>query len=60
MLVLSRNEGERIVVGEGENRVVICLVRLDGQRAKIGIEAPKNMPVHREEVYEAIQREKGK
>lgn len=56
MLVLSRLIGERIVIGHD---IVITLVDIrNSEKARIGIEAPQEVPVHREEVYLAIQRER--
>lgn len=58
MLVLSRKRNEGIRIGEnGEIRIVVVEVR--GDKVRFGIEAPTNIPVHRDEVFEAIQREKG-
>jgi carbon storage regulator len=53
MLILSRKLGESIVIN-GNIRVQI--MRVDGDVVKIGIEAPASVPVHRQEVYEEIQR----
>jgi carbon storage regulator len=53
MLILSRKLGESIVI-DGHIRVKI--MRVDGDVVKIGIEAPVSVPVHRQEVYEEIQR----
>ncbi|HZL14455.1 MAG TPA: carbon storage regulator CsrA [Verrucomicrobiae bacterium] len=53
MLILSRKLGESIVI-DGTIRVQI--MRVDGDVVKIGIEAPAEVPVHRQEVYEEIQR----
>jgi carbon storage regulator len=47
MLVLSRREGERIVIGE---RIVVTVVKVDGARVKIGIEAPHETSIRREEL----------
>jgi len=57
MLVLSRQRDESIVIGDN---VVITIVDIRGDKVRLGIEAPGEIPVHRQEVYEAIQREKGK
>ena len=46
MLVLSREKGQKILIGEG---IVIHLVSVKGNRAQIGIEAPKHIPICREE-----------
>lgn len=54
MLVLSRQRDESIIIGDN---VVITIVDVRGDKVKLGIEAPKEIPVHRREVYEAIQRE---
>ncbi len=54
MLVLSRQRDQSIIIGDN---VVITIVDVRGDKVKLGIEAPKEIPVHRQEVYEAIQRE---
>ena len=53
MLILSRKPGESIVI---DGRIVVKIVRLEGDMVKLGIEAPADVPVHRQEVYEEIQR----
>ncbi len=53
MLILSRKPGESIVI-DGHIRVKV--MRLEGDVVKLGIEAPVTVPVHRQEVYEEIQR----
>ncbi len=55
MLVLSRKRDEQIVIAEN---IVITVVEIRGGKVRLGIEAPQDVPVHRKEVYEAIQREK--
>lgn len=54
MLVLSRRTDEVIMIGD-DIRITVCEVR--GDTVRLGIDAPKNLPVHREEVYEAIKRD---
>ncbi|MCA9240923.1 MAG: carbon storage regulator CsrA [Planctomycetales bacterium] len=54
MLVLSRQRDESIIIGDN---VVITVVDVRGDKVRLGIEAPVEIPVHRREVYEAIQRE---
>jgi carbon storage regulator len=54
MLVLSRQRDESIVIGEN---VVVTIVDIRGDKVRLGIEAPGEVPVHRREVYDAIQRE---
>lgn len=51
MLVLSRKKNESIVIA---NDIVITVVEVRGDKVRLGIVAPKDVPVHREEVYEAI------
>lgn len=51
MLVLTRRKNERIHIGES---IVITVVEVRGDKVRIGIDAPKEIPVHREEVYQAI------
>ena len=53
MLILSRKTGESIVI---DGRIHVKVVRVDGETVKVGIEAPSEVPVHRREVYEEIQR----
>jgi carbon storage regulator len=55
MLILSRKVGERIVIGDG---IVLAVVEVQGDRVKLGILAPRDVPVHREEVYTKIQKQK--
>jgi carbon storage regulator len=57
MLVLSRQRDESIVIGDN---VVVTIVDIRGDKVRLGIEAPGEVPVHRQEVYEAIQRENHK
>lgn len=54
MLVLSRKKGESIVIND---EITITVVELRGDKVRIGIAAPPEVPVHRLEVYEAIRRE---
>ena len=53
MLVLSRRQDERIVIGD---QIVITIVEIRGDKVRLGIEVPRDVPVHRREVYDAIQR----
>jgi carbon storage regulator len=55
MLILGRRKSESIVVGEN---VEVVIVDVRGNKVKLGINAPKNVSVHRKEVYEAIELEK--
>ncbi len=54
MLVLSRQRDESIMIGD---KVVITIVDIRGDKVRLGIEAPEEIPVHRQEVYEAIKRD---
>ena len=54
MLVLSRQRDESIIINDN---VVVTIVDIRGDKVRLGIEAPQEIPVHRREVYEAIQRE---
>ncbi|MBA4032878.1 MAG: carbon storage regulator [Planctomyces sp.] len=54
MLVLSRQRDESIFIGDN---IKITIVDIRGDKVRLGIEAPTEVPVHRQEVYEAIQRE---
>ncbi|NBV45375.1 MAG: carbon storage regulator [Planctomycetia bacterium] len=54
MLVLSRQRDESIMIGD---TIVITVVDIRGDKVRLGINAPAEIPVHRQEVYEAIQME---
>lgn len=54
MLVLSRQRDESIIIGDN---IVVTVVDVRGDKVRLGIEAPREVSVHRREVYEAIQRE---
>ena len=53
MLVLSRKVNENIVI---DGRIVVKVVRTEGNFVKLGIEAPADVPVHRQEIYDEIQK----
>lgn len=54
MLVLSRKKDEKIVIGDS---ITLMVIEIRGDKVRLGIEAPRDVTVHREEVYEAIKRE---
>ncbi len=57
MLVLSRKKDERIVINDD---ITIVVVEIRGDKVRLGVEAPPEIPVHRKEVWDSIQRgEKG-
>jgi carbon storage regulator len=53
MLVLSRKKNESIVINDD---ITIVVVEIRGDKVRLGVDAPKEVPVHRQEVYEAIRR----
>jgi carbon storage regulator len=53
MLILSRKIGESIVI---DGKIHVTVMRVEGETVKLGIAAPSEVPVHRKEVYEEIQR----
>ncbi|MFG0332210.1 hypothetical protein Mal4_46390 [Maioricimonas rarisocia] len=57
MLVLSRHRDESIIIGDN---IVITIVDIRGDKVRLGIQAPTEIPVHRQEIYDAIQREKAR
>ena len=56
MLVLSRKKNESIVIN---NDITVTVVEIRGDKVRLGIVAPKEVPVHRQEVYDAIHGGKG-
>lgn len=57
MLVLSRKKNESILI---RDNIRVCIVDIRGDKVRLGIEAPIDVPVHRQEVAEAIRREMGR
>ena len=54
MLVLSRRRNESIVISDN---IIVTIVDVRGDKVRLGIDAPTEIPVHRREIYEAIQKE---
>jgi carbon storage regulator len=54
MLQLAVRLGQRVVIGEGPDQVVVTVVRTGRGKVRLGFEADRRVPIHREEIYEAI------
>lgn len=58
MLVLTRPLGTAVIIGEGENLIEVVILGINGNQIKVGIDAPRSIPVHRKEVFDKINLEK--
>jgi carbon storage regulator len=58
MLILSRRPGETIIIGTGDYKMEVTVLGINGNQTRIGIKAPPQISVHREEIYKKIQAEK--
>lgn len=56
MLILTRRVGEKVMIGDN---VAVIVLGVKGRSVRIGVNAPKSIPVHRKEIYERIQRDIG-
>lgn len=54
MLIIARMVNEKIVIGEGDNRVEVMVTEIRGNKVRLGVHAPKSVSIHREEVYREI------
>ena len=55
MLILTRRIGETLIIGDGDNKIEITPLSTKGNQIRLGITAPKRIPVHREEIYDRIK-----
>ena len=55
MLILTRRQGETLMVGD---EITVTVLSVKGNQVRIGVEAPKHVPVHRKEIWDRIQKEK--
>ncbi|MEK4981477.1 carbon storage regulator CsrA [Bacillus sp. FSL K6-6540] len=54
MLILSRSKGQKIMINDN---IVLSVIEVNGDQVRIGIEAPANVTIYREEIYEAIKQQ---
>ena len=55
MLILTRRQGETLMIGD---EITVTVLSVKGNQVRIGVEAPKQVPVHRKEIWDRIQKEK--
>lgn len=55
MLILTRRVGEKVVIGEN---ITVTILSIKGNQVRVGIDAPRDVTVHREEIYQRILKEK--
>ncbi|MCL5261076.1 MAG: carbon storage regulator [Gammaproteobacteria bacterium] len=54
MLILSRCAGKSIIIGKGDNKVTLIVLGIRGNQVRVGIDAAKDIPVYRDEVYKKL------
>ncbi|MBI3464335.1 MAG: carbon storage regulator [Planctomycetes bacterium] len=59
MLVLSRKKGEQLVVGIGDHTILIRIVDVRGEKVRIGVTAPREVVVHRQEIWNRLTERRG-
>lgn len=57
MLVLSRKVGQKIIIGEPGNTITLIVMEIRGDKVRLAMTAPKEVPIHRQEVYNRIHQE---
>ena len=57
MLILTRRVGETLIIGNGINKIIVTMLDVTGKQAKVGITAPIDIKIYRNEVYERIFKE---
>jgi carbon storage regulator len=55
MLILTRKMNQSIVIGDGANKVTITVLGVQGGQVRLGVDAPREVSVHREEIYDRIK-----
>jgi carbon storage regulator len=58
VLILTRRTDETFYIGDGDRRVKVTVLGVKGNQVRVGIDAPRDIPVHREEIYERIHGER--
>lgn len=58
MLVISRKKDESLIIGVGEHKIEVSVSDIRGNKVRIGVTAPADVSIHRQEVFAAIQKEK--
>ena len=58
MLILTRRVAESIIISEGASKITVTLLGIKGGQVRVGIDAPKDISVHREEIFERLQQKK--
>ncbi|WP_333609331.1 carbon storage regulator CsrA [Arsukibacterium sp.] len=58
MLVLTRSINRSIVIGDGDTKIEVVVLGINGGQVKLGVKAPDSVDVHRDEIYKRIQEQK--
>lgn len=56
MLIIARKVGEKFVIGDGHDKTTVVVIEIRGDKVRLGLEAPREIPIHRQEIQDIINK----